>query len=232
MKILIVIPSYNEEKNIRFVIKKLHEQCPHHDYIIVNDGSRDNTADICIIEQFDFLDLPINLGLAAAVQLGMQYASKNEYEAVLQFDGDGQHDAKYIDDMCQVMEEMNADIVIGSRFLIQTKPFTLRMVGSKLLQFLIRLVTGVNLTDPTSGMRLFRKELVEEFAWNLNYGPEPDTLVYLMRNGVKIIEIPVDMNERVNGESYFNLTRSIRYMLHMCVSILFIQWFRKKRSLK
>lgn len=230
MNLLIVIPAYNEETNIMQVINNIETQCPSNHYIIINDGSRDKTANICKEKGLNLLDLPINLGLADAVQAGMQYASKQGYDAVLQFDGDGQHNAKYIDALCEAMERENADIVIGSRFLNGKKPFNLRMAGGDLLAFLIRLTTGTNLTDPTSGMRLFNKKLIEEFAWSLNFGPEPDTLVYLIRGGAKVIEVPVTMSERTSGESYLNFTRSVRYMLHMCVSILFIQWFRKKRG--
>jgi len=229
MNVLVVVPAYNEEENIRVVIGNLREWCPYHDYVIVNDGSRDNTTAVCREEQFNLLDLPVNLGLAGALQLGMQYASINGYDAVLQFDGDGQHEAKYIDDLCQAMKEEDADIVIGSRFLVNKKPFSLRMAGSRLLQLLIRVVTRVKLSDPTSGMRLFGIKVVEEFAWRLNYGPEPDTLVYLMRNGVKVVETPVSMHDRLSGESYLSFTKSILYMLHMVVSILFIQWFRRRK---
>ena len=230
MNLLIVIPAYNEEASILEVVEKICRVSPH-GYIIVNDGSSDKTASICREAGLNLLDLPINLGLADAIQAGMQYASKQNYDAVLQFDGDGQHNAQYIEKLCEAMQMENADIVIGSRFLHGKMPFSFRAMGTGLLRFLIRITTGCKITDPTSGMRLFNKRMIEEFAWNLNFGPEPDTIVYLMRSGAKIIEVPVTMNKRTGGESYLNFANSIRYMLHMCVSILFVQWFRKKRGL-
>ena len=227
MRLLIIIPAYNEAENIHMVVGELRNVCPHHDYLIVNDGSKDNTSEICRQNGFAFLDLPINLGLAGAVQAGMQYASREGYDAVLQFDGDGQHEAGYIDALLDEMKTGKSEIVIGSRFLCKKKPKNLRMAGNSLLKLLIRMVTGVKLTDPTSGMRMFNKRMIEEFAWNLNYGPEPDTLVYLIRSGVKVTEVQVEMRERVRGESYLSFANSIRYMLHMIVSILFVHWFRE-----
>ncbi|MCL1864163.1 MAG: glycosyltransferase family 2 protein [Defluviitaleaceae bacterium] len=228
MKILIVIPAYNEAENIENVMKNINKYASCHRYIIVNDGSSDCTINTCKQGCFSYLDLPINLGLEAAIQTGMQYASKQGYDGVLQFDGDGQHNAKYISVLCDSMDAHNADIVIGSRFLKEDKPFSLRMAGASLLQLLIKVTTGTKLTDPTSGMRLFNKKMIEKFAWGMNYGPEPDTLVYLMRSGAKVVEVPVTMHERVAGESYLNFANSMRYMLRMCISILVVQWFRKK----
>lgn len=232
MNILIVIPAYNEETNIIGVVENIKSfSVVHQDFIIVNDGSSDRTAGICKEVGFPLLDLPINLGLADAIQVGMQWASKHGYDAVLQFDGDGQHEAGYIDCLCDAMQKENADIVIGSRYLHGKMQLSFRSIGASMLKFFIRVTTGRKITDPTSGMRLFSKRMIEAFAWNLNYGPEPDTLVYLMRSGAKVIEVPVTMKERVSGESYLNFANSMRYMLHMCVSILFVQWFRKKREL-
>lgn len=231
MKLLIIIPAYNEELSIVSVISELQIQCPFYDYLIVNDGSRDNTANICRDMRFHFLDLPVNVGLAGAVQAGMQYASKNGYDMVLQFDGDGQHIPKYISFLCESMKKDDSvSVVIGSRFVANKKSFNSRMIGSRMISLLIRLVTGVRITDPTSGMRLYGKKIINEFAWNLNYDPEPDTLVYLIRNGIKVIEEPVEMREREHGESYLHFTRALRYMLRISVSILFIQWFRKRRK--
>ena len=231
MNLLIVIPAYNEETNIVKVVENIKScSAVHQKYIVINDGSNDRTASICKDAGFPLLDLATNLGLADAIQAGMQYASKHGYDAVLQFDGDGQHNAKYITSLCETMEREYCDIVIGSRFVHKKMPVSFRMAGASLLKFLIWITTGCNISDPTSGMRLFNKKMIEDFAWNLNFGPEPDTLVYLMRQGAKIIEVPVKMNERHGGESYLNFANALRYMLHMCVSILFVQWFRKKKG--
>ena len=122
------------------------------------------------------------------------------------------------------------DIVIGSRFVNEKKPFSLRMIGSHLIASTIRLTTGFKIKDPTSGMRIFNRETIKEFAEKLNYGPEPDTIAYLLRCKANIREYQVSMNERIAGESYLNVTKSIQYMFHMVLSILIVQWFRGKTN--
>ena len=102
------------------------------------------------------------------------------------------------------------------------------MLGNRLLELMVRLTTRQRLTDPTSGMRLFNRRMIERFAKNMNYGPEPDTVAYLLRCGAKVTEVQVEMRERTAGVSYLNFGRSILYMLHMCFSIAFIQFFRKR----
>ena len=228
MKTLIIIPAYNEALNIMSVVDNLIQNHPTMDYIVVNDGSTDGTAKILRQNGYKFIDLPINIGLQGAVQTGLKYASINGYDAAVQFDGDGQHNAEYIYELCDAMVRQKSDIVIGSRFVTQKRRRGLRMKGNALLAFLIKLTTGKKMTDPTSGMRMYRKSIIDEFAWNMNYGPEPDTIAYLIKNGANVTEIQVRMNERTAGESYLNFTRSVRYMAHMCISILFIQLFRKR----
>ena len=228
MKLLIIIPAYNEAQNIKYVVTDLVINYPQYDFIVVNDGSKDETAEICQINGYPLLDLPINLGLSSAFQTGIKYAYRNGYDAAIQFDGDGQHDPAYIKDMIFEMEKIGADIVIGSRFKNKKKPLNLRMIGNSMIQAAIRITTGANVSDSTSGMRLFNHNILEEFANKMNYGPEPDTISYLIRNGAKISEVQVDMNERIAGESYLTLARSIKYMLQMFTSIIFIQWFRKR----
>ena len=124
------------------------------------------------------------------------------------------------------------DIVIGSRFVTEKKPNTLRMLGSNMISLATRLTTGRKVKDPTSGMRMFNKKMIAEFALNMNYGPEPDTISYLLKQGATIAEVQVEMDERIAGESYLNLTKSMMYMLRMLMSILFIQNFRKRKEVK
>ena len=171
--------------------------------------------------------MPVNVGLSGGVQAGMMYAYEHGYDYAIQFDGDGQHDPKYIGDMVQKMEE-GYDVCIGSRFVTEKKPHSLRMLGSNMIEFIIRLTTGKKIKDPTSGMRMFNKKTIKIMAETFDYGPEPDTVAHLIRCGAKIAEIQVEMHERVAGESYLNIRRSIRYMTHMFFSIIFIQWCRKK----
>ena len=226
-KLLIVIPAHNEEASIVPVVRDLIEKYPQYDYVVVNDGSRDKTAALCRQNGFHLIDLPVNLGLAGAFQTGLRYAAEHDYDCAMQMDADGQHKPEYIAEMLAALEE-GSDIVIGSRFLTVKKPKTLRMVGSYIISWSIRLTTGRAICDPTSGMRMFNRAMVQEFAENLNYGPEPDTISYLLKNGAKVKEVPVKMGERTAGQSYLTLWRSVQYMVKMSVSILLIQWFRKR----
>ncbi len=228
MKILIMIPAYNEELNIERVVNNLIENYPQYDYVVINDGSKDDTAKICREKGFHLIDLPINLGLSGAVQAGMRYAWQNGYDAAIQIDGDGQHRPEFIEKLAEELDKDNAQIVIGSRFVTQKKPHSLRMLGSNVISAFIKLSTGFRLNDPTSGMRMFNRDIIKEFALNINYGPEPDTISYLIKKGVRVKEVQVQMDERVAGESYLNFTRSMKYMILMSFSILFIQGFRKR----
>ena len=226
-KLLIVIPAYNEEGSIERVVDDLIQNYPQYDYVVVNDGSRDRTAAICRSRGYRLIDLPVNLGLAGAFQTGLRYAAEHGYDCAMQLDADGQHLPRYIAPMLEKLEA-GADIVIGSRFVTVLKPRTLRMVGSYLISWAIRLTTGQPICDPTSGLRMFNRRLLEEFAQNLNYGPEPDTISYLIKNGAVVKEVQVKMAERTAGESYLNFARSVQYMIKMGLSSLLIQWFRKR----
>ncbi len=227
MKVLVVIPAYNEEKSIERVVDHLTEHYPQYDYVVVNDGSKDGTADICRSRGYQFINLPVNLGLAGAFQTGMKYAYIHGYDYAIQFDADGQHRPEFIQPIVEKMEE-GYDIVIGSRFVEEKKPVSLRMLGSFLISSAIRITTGTKIKDPTSGMRMFNRKLIKEFALNINYGPEPDTVSYLIKNGAKVAEVQAHMDERLEGESYLTLTRSVKYMIRMITSILLIQNFRKR----
>ncbi|MDD4850581.1 MAG: glycosyltransferase family 2 protein [Gemmiger sp.] len=226
-KLLIVIPAHNEEANIARVVEDLTAHYPQYDYVVVNDGSRDKTAAICRARGYRLIDLPVNLGLAGAFQTGLRYAAENGYDCAMQLDADGQHKPEYIATMLAELED-GADIVIGSRFLTVKKPKSLRMLGSYIISWSIRLTTGRAICDPTSGMRMFNRNMLTEFAQNLNYGPEPDTISYLIKNGATVKECQVEMGERTAGQSYLNLINSIKYMVQMSISILLIQWFRKR----
>ena len=227
-KVLLVIPAFNEEKNIERVVEDLVRGFPQLDYVVVNDGSRDCTAKICREKGYNLLDLPVNLGLAGCFQAGMKYAYRKGYRYAIQFDGDGQHRPEFIESMQKKMEE-GYEIVIGSRFVNGKKDWSMRMVGSRLIEAAIRLTTGVTVNDPTSGMRMFNREMIREFALNLNYGPEPDTVSYLLKQGAKIAEVQVHIAERAGGESYLKPMVAVRYMARMLLSILLIQNFRSKK---
>ena len=207
----------------------MRNNAPGVDYVIVNDGSKDDTLSICREHGYNVVDLPVNLGLAGAFQTGMRYAYEHSYDYAIQFDADGQHSAAYIAEMVHVAEAKGANIVIGSRFATQKKPISARMAGSALISAMIMLTTRKRIQDPTSGMRLFDKQMIPLFANELDFGPEPDTISLLMRWGYKVEETQVEMRERVAGESYLNFTKSVTYMLRMSISILLVQWFRRKK---
>ena len=231
MKCLVIIPAYNEEENIVRVVENLKNNYPMYDYVVSNDGSSDDKARLCRRKGYELVDLPVNLGLAGAFQTGLKYAWRKGYDYAIQFDADGQHRAEYIAPMLEKIQE-GYDIVIGSRFVTEKKPHSLRMIGSRLIAVATRLTTGKKVKDPTSGMRMFNKKMIAEFALNLNYGPEPDTISYLLKQGATIAEVQVEMDERIAGESYLNITKSMMYMLRMLMSILLIQNFRKRREVK
>ena len=231
MNTLIIIPAYNEAANIIKVVESLSLLKSQADYVIVNDGSRDQTADICMKKGYPTVNLPVNVGLAGAFQAGVKYALRNGYDSVLQFDGDGQHNAAFIDRMIGRMEACGCDIVIGSRFLQAKRPKSLRMFGSGLIQFAIAVTAKRQITDPTSGMRLYNQKMLGILGDSVDLSPEPDTLAFLLRSGATIEELHITMNERLAGKSYLTFSRSIRYMMHMCLSIFFIQWFRKKLTI-
>lgn len=228
--VLIIIPAYNEAENIERVVDNIIQNFPQYDYVIVNDGSSDDTRKICKKRGYNLLDLPVNVGLAGAIQSGMKYANYYGYEYAIQIDGDGQHLPEYIEPMLETMKETKCDIVIGSRFKTERKPVTARMIGSQLITYAIYITTkGKYIGDVTSGMRLFNKAMIKRFGYQINYGPEPDTLAYLINCGIKIEEVQVTMEERIAGTSYLNLGNSIRYMTQMLFAILVFQWFRVRK---
>lgn len=225
-RVLAIIPAYNEEDCIVGTVSELKDVAPDVDFVVVNDGSSDATASLCREHGFPLIDLPVNGGLAVGFQAGMKYAWRRGYDFAVQFDADGQHRPEHIAEMVSCAEDAGADIVIGSRFVSEKKERTARMMGSRLITGIIRLTTGKTLTDPTSGMRLFNREMIRAFSSDDWLNPEPETLAQLIRKGADVQEVQVRMRERQGGESYLNLSKSIAYMVRACVSILFIQWFR------
>ena len=227
MKVLIIIPAYNEALNIIKTVEDVKTNCKY-DYVVINDGSKDNTKEICEEHGFNLVSLPINYGLASAVQVGMKYALNNNYDVAIQFDGDGQHQAKYLKDLVKEIEKNNADIVIGSRFATEKKPLTARMLGSRIITLFIKLTTGKTIKDTTSGMRAYNKKAIWEFIRNTSLTPEPDTLVYMIKKGLNVKEVQVEMKEREFGTSYLTPIKSMKYMINMIFSIVFIRAITRK----
>lgn len=227
MNTLLIIPAYNEEESLMSTVENVQRVCPDVDMLIVNDGSKDSTAELCRKNYYPFLDLSTNLGLAGALQTGMKYAYRHNYDCAIQFDADGQHLPEYIPSLIDAAKEN--DIVIGSRFIDQKKPHSLRMFGNNLISFAIKITTGKTIKDPTSGMRAFNKRMIKYLALGLNFGPEPDTVSFLIkRANAKVVEVPVKMAERSAGESYLKPWNAMMYMLHMTISIFFIQFIRRR----
>lgn len=227
MKPLIIIPAYNEEESLKATVDSIVDAGVKADILIVNDGSADRTEDVCRENGYSFLNLSTNLGLAGAFQAGMKYASRHGYTCAIQFDADGQHLPQYIEPLVEAVEDH--DIAIGSRFINAKKPFSMRTLGSTLIEGAIKFTTGKTIKDPTSGMRAFNGRMIDLMAKGLNYGPEPDTISFLIKRAdAKVVEVPVTMAERFAGESYLNPWTSTVYMLRMTVSILFMQLVRKR----
>lgn len=226
MKVLIIIPAYNEALNIEKTVKDVVENT-NYDYIVINDCSKDNTKEVCEKNNFNIISLPVNYGLTSGIQLGMKYAYQNGYDIAIQFDGDGQHQAKYLKELVKEIEN-GANIAIGSRFVNKKRPNSMRMFGSRLLTVAIKLVTGQTIKDPTSGMRAYDKKAIEQFVKNNSLTPEPDTIVYMIKKGEKVKEVQVEMKEREFGESYLKPVKAMEYMVNMFFSILFIRAITKK----
>ena len=221
MKTLVIIPAYNEEESILNLINEIKEY--KYDYLVINDCSKDNTKNILDKEHINHLDLPVNLGIAGVTQVGFKYASDNNYDCVINIDGDGQHLPSYMKVLIDEIEN-GYDYVVGSRYVDEKKPYSLRMIGSRIICLLIKLKTGKTVSDPTSGMRALGKKVINEFSRSMNYYAEPDAMCYLIHKGYKVKEVQVKMQERQGGQSYFhNPLKSIYYMLAILLSILFIQ---------
>ena len=226
-KVLVIVPAYNEEESIEKTIEDIKENAKNVDYIVINDGSKDNTLEVLKRNNYNHIDLIQNLGLFGAVQTGLKYALENDYDVAIQFDGDGQHKAKYINKLVDEID--NNNIVIGSRYATKKRPFTLRMLGSRLITMAIAIVAHIVIKDPTSGMRAYDKDTIKDYANDINNPPEPDTLAYMKLKGKKIKEVQVTMNDREFGESSFNVTHTLKYMSRLFISIFFIQPFRKRK---
>ncbi|MBS5363168.1 MAG: glycosyltransferase family 2 protein [Butyribacter sp.] len=223
MKKLVIIPAFNEEGNLEKTVKDIKDNAPDFDYVIINDCSTDKTLEMCRRHGFSYLNLPVNLGIGGAVQTGYRYAYYHGYDIAVQFDGDGQHSASHLEDMVTTLIDTESDMVIGSRF-IEKEGFQssgLRRIGIKYFTGLIKLLTGKKITDPTSGMRMVNKKLLEKFTdeYPKDY-PEPESVVTILSEKYKVTEIPVVMNEREEGVSSISLKNSVYYMIKVSFAIL------------
>lgn len=231
MKVLLIIPSYNEEDNVLSNYQKIinynEKNNTNYDLIVINDGSKDRTEEICKRNKIPYISLVHNLGIGGAVQTGYKYAYENDYDIAVQFDGDGQHDINYVKDIVKPLKEKKADMVIGSRFIDKNssdfKSSCTRRIGIKLISFFIRLITGKKIYDTTSGFRAVNKRLIERFSINypVEY-PEPVSTTEILRLGYRVEENPVSMNERKNGISSIRAWKNVYYMINVILSIVII----------
>lgn len=231
MKVLLIIPSYNEEENVlnnyKRIIKHNEKYKTNYDVIIVNDGSKDKTEKICKENNIPYISLIHNLGIGGAVQTGYKYAYEHGYDVAVQFDGDGQHDVRYVENIIKPIKYKKADMVIGSRFIdkrsSEFKTSRARRIGIKLISFFIKIITKKKIYDTTSGFRAVDKKLIERFASNypVEY-PEPVSTTEVLRLGYRVEEIPVSMNERENGVSSIKAWKNVYYMINVILSIVII----------
>lgn len=221
-RILLIIPAYNEAQNIDYVIQNIIRNYPQYDYVIVNDGSTDNTYDICKQRGYNVLNLSVNLGIGGAVQAGYLYAKRNHYDIAVQIDGDGQHDVAYVKDVIEPILQGKADVVVGSRFVKKEgfQTTSSRRMGISLLSLFIKICTGKRICDVTSGFRAANSKFIDVYGMDYprDY-PEPEALVIAMVYGGTVCEVPVVMKERQGGTSSINLKRSIYYMIKVSLAI-------------
>lgn len=229
-KILLIIPAYNEEKNILKVYKSIvnynEKKHANYDILVINDGSMDNTEQILIDNNIPHIKLIHNLGIGGAVQTGYKYALENNYDIAIQFDGDGQHDVRYVNNIVEDIKKGTADMVIGSRFVGNSSDFKsskARRVGINIISFFIKLVTGKKIYDTTSGFRAINKQLIAEFASNYpaEY-PEPVSTTWVLKKKYIVHEVDVKMHKRENGVSSIRAWKNAYYMFNVILSIIVV----------
>lgn len=220
---MIIIPAFNESTNLIHVVNDIKENAPDFDYIIINDCSTDDTEEICKVNNFNYVSLPINLGIGGAMQTGYKFALRHGYEIAVQFDGDGQHDASYISLLLNTMKEKGADMAIGSRFINKEgfQSSLTRRIGIRFFEKIISGTTGKKITDATSGFRMVNQNIIKLFCvyYPKDY-PEPESIVSVLRNGYKIEEAPVLMRERIGGTSSIVNFKAVYYMIKVTLAII------------
>jgi hypothetical protein len=228
-KILIIIPAFNEEESLPGVIQDLRGNLPDADILVVDDGSRDRTAETARQAGVRVASLPFNLGIGGGMQTGYRYARRGGYDIAIQFDGDGQHVAAEIGQLLGPLRAGRADIVVGSRFLQRGdyRPSFFRKVGIRIFSTVLSSILGMTVTDTTSGFRAANRRVIEFFARSYpeDY-PEVESLVLLHRAGMTIAEAPVHMRDRTGGRSSITPVRSAYYMIKVLLAV-FIDLLKK-----
>lgn len=228
MRILAIVPAYNEAESVGAVVRELHERGDV-DVVVVNDGSTDETAAVAREAGARVLDLPLNLGIGGAVQTGYLYARRQRYDVALQVDGDGQHDPKELDRLLTPLARGQAELALGSRYAERTayRSPVLRRAGMIMLSSLVSLVTRQRLHDTTSGFRACTRPLIVYFAENYPQDyPEVEALVLARRAGFRVVEVACHFRERAGGRSTITPLRAVYYMVKVQLAIL-IGLFRR-----
>jgi len=236
-KVLFVIPVYNEEKSISNTINDVRANFESADIIVVNDCSQDKTVEVLKQLNLNYLDLPVNLGYSGAVQTGIKYANRYNYDYVIQFDGDGQHIEREARKLYDAMKKSDANIIIGSRFLEKTDykhPF-FRKIGTKLFSFFIKIITRKKITDPTSGLQILDRKTISMYSQSGEYPEFPDAnlIAKVILNGYNVQEISCRMKARTDGVSmHAGIIKPMKYAIRNTYSLLIIgidNMFRRKR---
>ena len=227
-KVLIVIPCFNEAESLPKLADELKKVSVPIEYdiipLVVNDCSKDNTVLVAKELGFKVLDLPNNLGIGGAVQAGIKYAYRNNFDYAVQMDGDGQHPPEELIKILEAAKIKNADVVIGSRFLEKNgfQSTFLRRLGIRYFFALNKLLTRARIYDSTSGYRLLGKNAMAiAVKYYPDDYPEPESLVFFARAGLKIVEIPIIMRLRQGGVSSITGFKTVNYMVKVTLSMLF-----------
>lgn len=220
---LVIVPAYNEAGSVAQVVDDLREHFPQADVLVVDDGSTDGTH-AAVPPHAKVLRLPFNLGIGGAVQAGYRYACMHGYEIAFQIDGDGQHPADQAHKLIRAMQETGADMVIGSRFLTDDPNYTppaARAAGIGVVRLMVRALTGLRMTDCTSGYRACNRDVIHAFArWYPEDYPEPEVILLLHRAGFRIAETPVTMRERTAGQTSIPFLKGVFYILKVGSALL------------
>jgi len=222
-RLLVIIPALNEEASLPYVIGQIQAAAPQADILVINDGSRDHTAQVAAQAGAFVVTLPYNLGIGAARQTGFQFACQGGYSYVIEVDGDGQHDPNEMGEILGPLFTGEADVVAGARYIEDRGYITpwLRRLGIIILASLISAAVRRRVTDPTSGFRASNRKAIEACAesYPADY-PEPESVVQFWKAGLRMKEVPVTMNARYGGQSSITPFRSFYYMVKVILAIL------------
>lgn len=225
-KTLVIMPAHNEAANIAQVLNEVRATSPGLDVLVVDDFSTDETAAVAARAGARLLRLPCNLGYGGAVQTGFRYAVRNGYEFGVLMDADGQHDASCIPHLLRVVQEGQADLALGSRFLgrMEYRTTFVKRTGMAVFRELVSRVIGQRITDPTSGFQALNRDVMTFFAAD-NYPidfPDADTILLLHFAGFCLKEVPVVMRERLSGVSMHSSWKPFYYVFKMFLSIFIV----------